>query len=123
VSNAVVTKVLARLLDGPSIVRKTMLRWGIASGEVREERLSDDGWIAGTVRSRTFGTYHPAGTCALGAADNGDAVVDPRTRVNGTEGLRVVDASVMPRIPRGNTNLPVMMVAERAAAMILEDDS
>ena len=122
-SNVVVTKVLARLLDGPSVVRKTMLRWGIASGDVSEERLSDEGWIAGTVRSHTFGTYHPAGTCALGAAGDGDAVVDPRTRVIGTEGLRVVDASVMPHIPRGNTNLPVMMVAERAAALILEDDS
>lgn len=122
-SNAAITKILARLLDGPSIVRKTMLRWGIASGDVGEERLSNDEWIASTVRSRTFGTYHPAGTCTLGAASDGDAVVDPRTRVMGVEGLRVVDASIMPRIPRGNTNLPVMMVAERASAMILEDDS
>ena len=100
-----------------------MLRWGIASGDVGEERLSDEGWLADTVRSRTFGTYHPSGTCAIGAGDDGDAVVDPRTRVMGVEGLRVVDASVMPSIPRGNTNLPVMMVAERAAALILEDDS
>ncbi len=122
-SNAVVTKVLARLLDGPAIVRRTMLRWGIASGDVREERLTDDRWITDTVRSRTFGTYHPAGTCALGKPGDVSTVVDPRTRVIGVEGLRVVDASVMPRIPRGNTNLPVMMVAERAAAMILEDDS
>lgn len=123
VSNAVVTRVLARLLDGPAIVRSSMLRWGIASGDVGEERLSDEGWLADTVRSRTFGTYHPSGTCAIGAGDDGDAVVDPRTRVMGVEGLRVVDASVMPSIPRGNTNLPVMMVAERAAALILEDDS
>jgi choline dehydrogenase-like flavoprotein len=99
-----------------------MLRWGIASGDVREKRLSDEGWIASTVRSHTFGTYHPVGTCALGTADDDNAVVDARTRVIGIEGLRVVDASIMPRIPRGNTNLPVMMVAERAAALILEDD-
>jgi 5-(hydroxymethyl)furfural/furfural oxidase len=121
-SNVAVTKALARLLDGPSIVRKSMLRWGIASGDVREKRLSDEGWIASTVRSHTFGTYHPVGTCALGTADDDNAVVDARTRVIGIEGLRVVDASIMPRIPRGNTNLPVMMVAERAAALILEDD-
>ena len=123
VSNVVVTKALARLLDGPSFVRKNILRWGIASGDVREERLFDEDWITGTVRSRSFGTYHPVGTCAMGAADDGNAVVDPRTRVKGIEGLRIVDASVMPRIPRANTNLPVMMVAERAAALILEDDS
>jgi 5-(hydroxymethyl)furfural/furfural oxidase len=123
VSNVVVTKALAKMLDGPAALRKSMLRWGIASGDVGEARLSDQGWIADTVRSRTFGTYHPAGSCALGAPGNDDAVVDPRTRVMGIEGLRVVDASIMPRIPRGNTNLPVMMIAERAAALILEDDS
>lgn len=122
-SNVIVTKALARLLDGPSVVRKAMLRWGIASGDVREDRLSDESWIARTVRSRTFGTYHPAGTCAIGASSDAEAVVDPQTRVIGAEGLRIVDASIMPRIPRGNTNLPVMMIAERAAALILEEDS
>jgi choline dehydrogenase len=62
---------------------------------------------------RTLDTFfHPCGTCAIGS------VVDPALRVRGTEGLRIADASVMPTIPTGNTHAPVVMIAERAAALI-----
>lgn len=61
---------------------------------------------------------HPSGTCAIGRASDNMAVVDPHCRVYGVENLRVVDASVMPRIPSANTNLPTIMVAERAAELI-----
>ena len=63
-------------------------------------------------RRTTFAIYHPVGTCALGR------VVDEQLRVQGVEGLRVVDASVMPVVPRGNTNAPVIAIAERAADLL-----
>src|SRR4029078_10106235 len=68
------------------------------------------------LRSRVELIYHPVGTCRIGK--DGDAVVDAELRVHGLEGLRVCDASVFPVIPGGNTNAPVIAVAERAADLI-----
>ncbi len=76
----------------------------------------DDESIRAFVRRSTQTLYHPVGTCRMGAGP--DAVVDAELRVHGTEALRVVDCSVMPTVPRGNTNAPVIALAERAADLI-----
>ncbi len=78
-------------------------------------RPSDD-QIIDAIRTLSQTLYHPTSTCAMGTAD--DSVVDPELRVRGVEGLRVADASVMPRVPRGNTNAPTIMIGEKAADLI-----
>lgn len=72
-------------------------------------------------RSYTSTPFHPVGTCKMGPEWDETAVVDPRLRVQGITGLRVIDASIMPVVPRGNTNAPTLMVAERGVDFVLED--
>jgi len=80
------------------------------------EGVESDEAIAEWARETVETVYHPVGTCRMGADDM--AVVDDELRVHGVDGLRVVDASVMPTIPGGNTNAPTIAVAERAAALM-----
>ena len=78
--------------------------------------VHDDESLLEHLRQRSQTLYHPVGTCRLGL--DGDAVVDPELRVRGIERLRVIDASVIPRLPRGHTNWPTVMVAERGAEIV-----
>ncbi len=80
------------------------------------EAAQTDDELRAHLRLRSQTLYHPVGTCALGVEP--EAVVDPELRMRGLAGLRVVDASVIPQLPRGHTNWPVVMVAERAAELI-----
>ncbi|WP_433239845.1 GMC family oxidoreductase [Actinomadura nitritigenes] len=89
----------------------------LAGGEYAPgEGVQTDEEIAAFVRRECATLFHPTSTCAMGGADG--AVCDPELRVRGVDGLRVVDASVMPSVPRGNTNAPTIAIAERAADLI-----
>ena len=108
------------LIHGLRLARRVLAQQPLASF-VDEELLpgagarSDDDLLA-HLRARSQTLYHPVGTCRMGTDPL--AVVDPTLRVRGIDGLRVVDASVIPRLPSGHTNWPTVMVAERAAELV-----
>ena len=79
--------------------------------------VADDHALADHIRQNVAGTFHPVGTCRMGRAEDRAAVTDAAGRVHGVAGLRVIDASIMPTIPRGNTNIPTIMVAEEWPAL------
>jgi choline dehydrogenase-like flavoprotein len=103
-------KLTQRLMAAPSL-RAHWTRELFGS----EARTDED--IRAFLRRRVDTVYHPVGTCAMGP-DAKTAVVDAKLRVHGLEALRVVDASIMPELVAGNTNAPVIMIAEKAAEMI-----
>ena len=93
---------------------------GITAGEIMPgEDVDDNEQIRDWIRATVGTMFHPTGSCAMGG--NAEAVCDPQLHVRGVEGLRIVDASVMPVTPRGNTNAPTIAVAERAADLIRGD--
>jgi 5-(hydroxymethyl)furfural/furfural oxidase len=83
--------------------------------------VADDDALAAHIRENVAGTFHPVGTCRMGGANDRDAVVDTEGRVRGIAGLRVIDASIMPTAPRGNTNIPTLMVAEKISATLVDE--
>ncbi len=116
------------LVEGISMAREFAATGAL--GKVCKAELSPgpdvrtDAEMREFIRSDLVTLYHPVGTCAMGgdsrlALTKLTSVVDPELRVRGAEGLRVVDASVMPVVPRGNTNAPTIAIAERAADLII----
>lgn len=81
--------------------------------------VTDDMALESFIRERVATTYHPVGTCKMGPSHDPMAVVNAQLQVHGIAGLRVADASIMPRVPGGNTSAPSMMIGERAAQFIL----
>ena len=113
------------LLEGIKIARKIMETEPIKSVVKSEARpgadcITDDELLA-FVKETGNTVYHPVSTCRMGPKEQNNHVVTPDLRVRGVEGIRVADASVMPSITSGNTNAPTMMIAEKAADLILKE--
>jgi choline dehydrogenase-like flavoprotein len=81
--------------------------------------INDDSDIEQAIREEADTVYHPVGTCKMGNDEM--AVVDNKLKVHGIDGLRVVDASIMPTLIGGNTNAPTIMIGEKASEMIMND--
>jgi choline dehydrogenase-like flavoprotein len=110
---------LAALVTGTRLTQRIMAAPAIRKYLHKELHLTgkeSDSELEQHIRSRADTIYHPVGTCRMGT--DGMAVVDPALRVRGVEGLRVVDASVMPTLIGGNTNAPTVMIAEKTAHAI-----
>jgi choline dehydrogenase-like flavoprotein len=110
-------------VEGLKILRKILNAPALAPYVVEEvdpgAKVTSDEALLAFCRTRGTTVYHPTSTCRMG--NDPLAVVDQRLRLRGIEGLRVVDASVMPDLVSGNTNAPVIMIAEKASEMILQD--
>jgi choline dehydrogenase-like flavoprotein len=102
-------KTTRRLMEAPAL--RALQQKDMFTADVRTD---DD--IRNILRERVDTVYHPVGTCKMGT--DSFAVVDPKLNVHGCEGLRVVDASIMPTLIGGNTNAPTIMIGEKAADMI-----
>ncbi|SFZ80710.1 5-(hydroxymethyl)furfural/furfural oxidase [Devosia enhydra] len=121
--NRLLTSILARLLDGPPALRSFLMKTLILEGAPLEVLLSNEAELEAFVRRAAVGVWHASCSCRMGADTDPMAVVGSDTRVRGVDGLRVVDASIFPTIPRSNTSIPVIMVAERVADLILAEDA
>jgi choline dehydrogenase len=107
---------LIRRIAGQPAMRDVIADEMQPGGNVEDEKD-----LIADIRARSGSVFHASCTCRMGP-DDGMNVVDERLRIHGVARLRVIDASVFPNVTSGNTNAPTLMVAEKGAAMILEDN-
>lgn len=112
------TGLAAAVLEAPAPLRRAALARMFGTERMLDRRAGPAPFSAELVRGSATPMFHVAGTCAIGGDRDAAAVVDPQCRVRGVAGLRVIDASVMPVVPRANTNIPTIMVAERAVDLV-----
>ena len=116
---------VARLVHGIRVARQIIAAPAFAAARGEEIRpgphVTTTAQLVDYLRQNLVTIFHPAGTCKMGPRSDGTAVVDPRLKLHGMEGLRVIDASIMPNVTSGNTNAPTMMIAERGAEFALAD--
>ncbi|MEE4349741.1 MAG: choline dehydrogenase [Pacificimonas sp.] len=113
--------IVAGLRWARKIAEQDALKPYVAHETVPGPEVETDAELLEYARENGATIYHPVGTCKMGVESDPNAVVDDRLRVRGITGLRVVDASVMPKLVSGNTNAPTIMIAEKASDMIRED--
>jgi choline dehydrogenase len=106
-------KLLRRIMDQPAMRRY------IAEERTPGPQCTSDADMLAYARDTGTTVFHPTSTCRMGSDPN--AVVDERLRVRGIEGLRVIDASIMPTVVSGNTNAAAIMIGEKGADMVLQD--
>lgn len=116
--NAFQMGALSFVLDWAGPLRSAIVHGLVTLGVRIDDLLADDAKLTEFVGNGVAGVWHASGTCKMGAADDPMAVTDGAGRVHGVEGLRVCDSSIMPSIPRANTNMPTLMLTERIADLI-----
>jgi choline dehydrogenase len=117
---------MRRMVEGIRLAWRVAQRPAIARHAERvailtEEMVASDEFVQGYLQMAVNTIYHPVGTARMGPDGDEGAVVDQRGRVRGVDGLAVVDASIMPNVPRANTNLTCIMIGERVAEWMREE--
>jgi 5-(hydroxymethyl)furfural/furfural oxidase len=112
-TNALAAAALGALLDLPAAIRHLSVKQFLLNGADFGKVVENDSALTDFVRRSVFGVWHPSGSCRMGDRSDPGAVVDPTGLVIGSENLYVADASVMPRLPTANTNIPTIMIAEK----------